>query len=234
MYHDLKLDLCDEQSASSADIIMNGSLAPLVTFTSCFDTITTVNAQPIRLRGGIPIGGIYSGPGVNSTTGVFSPSIAGTGTKTIIYTYTNVLMCSASQSLHVIVDLQPAFTCGNNLMDVRDNKVYPTIQLGSKCWMASNLNYGTELISTQNQRDNCISEKFCYNDNPINCIKLGGLYQWDELMLYDNTPANQGFCPPGWHIPTENEWNNLLQTGQIMALQGVRLNIQVIQDLMPS
>ncbi|MGA3014710.1 MAG: FISUMP domain-containing protein [Bacteroidales bacterium] len=195
--------------ASSADIIMNGSLAPVVTFTSCFDTITTVSAKPIKLRGGIPIGGIYSGPGVNSATGIFTPSTAGTGTKTIIYTYTNVLMCSASQSLHVIVDPQAVFTCGNNLLDVRDNKVYPTIQLGSQCWMASNLNYGTELISTQNQRDNCISEKYCYNDSPINCINQGGLYQWDELMLYDDTPANQGFCPPGWHIPTENEWNNL-------------------------
>jgi uncharacterized protein (TIGR02145 family) len=28
-------------------------------------------------------------------------------------------------------------------------------------------------------------------------------------MLYDNTPVGQGFCPPGWHIPTENEWNTL-------------------------
>jgi uncharacterized protein (TIGR02145 family) len=28
-------------------------------------------------------------------------------------------------------------------------------------------------------------------------------------MLYDNTPAGQGFCPPDWHIPTENDWNTL-------------------------
>ena len=51
--------------ASSADIIMNGAGGSLtVTFTSCFDTITSVNAQPIKLKGGIPLGGIYSGPGV--------------------------------------------------------------------------------------------------------------------------------------------------------------------------
>ena len=35
------------------------------------------------------------------------------------------------------------------------------------------------------------------------------VYQWDELMQYDDTPASQGFCPPGWHIPTENDWNTL-------------------------
>jgi uncharacterized protein (TIGR02145 family) len=28
-------------------------------------------------------------------------------------------------------------------------------------------------------------------------------------MQFDETPADQGFCPPGWHIPTENDWNIL-------------------------
>jgi len=28
-------------------------------------------------------------------------------------------------------------------------------------------------------------------------------------MQYDETPADQGFCPPAWHIPTENDWNIL-------------------------
>ena len=28
-------------------------------------------------------------------------------------------------------------------------------------------------------------------------------------MKYDNTNGAQGFCPPGWHIPTENDWTAL-------------------------
>jgi uncharacterized protein (TIGR02145 family) len=195
--------------ASSAEIIMSGTLAPIVTFTACFDTITTANAKPIKLKGGIPLGGIYSGPGVNSLTGIFTPSVAGTGTKTITYSYTNVVLCTASKNIHIIVQAAPVFTCGNNLTDIRDNKVYPTVQIGSQCWLASNLNFGTILASSQDQRDNCVSEKYCYNDNPINCSNQGGLYQWDELMLYNDTPGDQGFCPPAWHIPTENDWNTL-------------------------
>ena len=195
--------------ASSVDIIMSGTLAPTVTFTSCFDTVTTLNAKPIKLKGGIPLGGTYSGPGVNSLTGIFTPSAAGTGTKTITYTYTNVSSCSASKTIHIIVQATPVFTCGNTLTDIRDGKTYPTVQIGSQCWMAANLNYGTVLVSTQDQRDNCLFEKYCYNDNPANCTSLGALYQWDEMMQYDNTPADQGFCPPGWHIPTENDWNTL-------------------------
>ena len=201
---------CDTNNpASSVDIIMSGNLAPIVTFTSCFDTITTVNAKPIKLKGGIPLGGIYSGPGVNSLTGIFTPSTAGTGTKTITYSYTNVSTCSASKTIHIIVQATPIFTCGNTLNDIRDNTTYATIQIGSQCWMAANLNYGTILVSTQDQRDNCLFEKYCYNDNPANCTNLGALYQWDEMMQYDNTPADQGFCPPGWHIPSETDWNTL-------------------------
>ncbi len=195
--------------ASSAKIIMSGTLAPIVTFTSCFDTITTINAKPIKLKGGIPLGGTYSGPGVNSLTGIFTPALAGIGTHTITYTYTNAALCSALAHAHIINYPLSIVNCGSQITDVRDNKVYQTIQIGSQCWLASNLNYGTILASSQDQRDNCVAEKYCYNDNPINCTNQGGLYQWDELMLFDETPADQGFCPPGWHIPTENEWNVL-------------------------
>ncbi len=195
--------------ASSNKIIMSGTLAPIVTFTSCFDTITTINAKPIRLKGGIPLGGVYSGPGVNSLTGIYTPSLAGVGTHTITYTYTNAALCSALAHAHIVNYPLSIVNCGSPITDIRDNKVYPTIQIGSQCWVSSNLNFGTIIASTQDQRDNCIAEKYCYNDNPVNCTNHGGLYQWDEVMRFDETPADQGFCPPGWHIPSENDWNTL-------------------------
>ncbi|MEI6436861.1 MAG: hypothetical protein WCP32_18710, partial [Bacteroidota bacterium] len=58
--------------ATSSKIIMSGTLAPIVSFASCFDTVTTVNAKPFKLKGGLPLGGIYYGPGVNSLTGTFT------------------------------------------------------------------------------------------------------------------------------------------------------------------
>jgi uncharacterized protein (TIGR02145 family) len=194
---------------SSAKIIMNGTLAPTVTFTACFDTITTINAKPIKLKGGIPLGGVYSGPGVNSITGYFNPAVAGVGTKTITYSYTNSMLCTAAKSISILDLPSSILPCGTNLTDPRDNRVYPTVQIGTQCWLSTNLNFGNILSSSQDQRDNCIAEKYCYNDNPVNCTNHGGLYQWDELMLFDATSAAQGFCPPGWHIPSENDWNIL-------------------------
>jgi uncharacterized protein (TIGR02145 family) len=35
------------------------------------------------------------------------------------------------------------------------------------------------------------------------------VYQWDEIMQYDETVSTQGFCPPGWHVPSEADWNAL-------------------------
>jgi len=195
--------------ASSPKIILSGILAPSVSFAACFDTITTVNAKPIKLKGGIPLGGTYSGPGVNSGTGTFTPAVAGVGTKIITYSYTNSMLCTAAKSISILNLPSSILTCGNNMLDVRDNKTYATIQIGSQCWLASNLNFGTIIASSQDQRDNCIAEKYCYNDNPINCTNHGGLYQWDEVMRFDETPADQGYCPPGWHIPSENDWNTL-------------------------
>jgi uncharacterized protein (TIGR02145 family) len=103
----------------------------------------------------------------------------------------------------------PVFICNNTLTDIRDNSQYPTVKIGTQCWMSTNLNYGSIISSTQMQRDNCLPEKYCFNDNPANCISYGGLYQWDEMMQYNNAPAEQGFCPPAWHVPTENEWTAL-------------------------
>jgi uncharacterized protein (TIGR02145 family) len=195
--------------ASSSKIIMSGTLASTVTFAACFDTITAINAKSITLKGGIPLGGTYSGPGVNPLTGVFSPVLAGAGTHTITYAYTNAALCTSLAHAHIINYPLSIVNCGSPVTDIRDNRAYPTVQIGTQCWLAANLNYGTILSSSQDQRDNCVAEKYCFNDNPVNCTNSGGLYQWDELMQFDETPADQGFCPPGWHIPTENDWSTL-------------------------
>jgi uncharacterized protein (TIGR02145 family) len=177
---------------------------PPVTLTPCWDPKTTSDAKPIRLNGGTPSGGIYSGSGVSA--GFFYPDIAGAGTKTITYSYTNIYGCSANKNQTLIVSNPALFTCGNMLTDVRDNIQYATVTIGSQCWLAENLNWGVTIGSAQMQRDNCVSEKYCYNDNPANCTSWGGLYQWDEVMRYESSGNVQGFCPPGWHIPDENDW----------------------------
>ena len=207
--------------ASSNQIVMTERPMPAVTFIPCFDTITSIDAQPIKLKGGIPLSGTYSGSGVNSLTGIYTPSIAGTGPHLITYSYTNSSLCTAVGHTTITNFPVSSFVCGDALTDIRDARVYQTIQLGSQCWFAEDLNYGVEIPVTQDQRDNCIPEK--YHNPASGIVHPESVYQWDELMQYDNSPANQGICPPAWHIPTETEWNTLFSLYISNGLAGAPL-----------
>lgn len=207
--------------ATSAPVTMQVGTSPDVTFVPCFNIITSAEAQPFKLRGGLPLGGTYSGGTWvnNPSAGMFNPQAAPTGSVAVTYSYTNNAGCTGSAVGYIQNNPAPAsFTCGtDDWTDIRDGKTYHTIQINTQCWMAENLNYGTQIVSTQVQAANCVMEKYCYNNDPVNCNgsagsqpAFGGLYQWDELMMYDNTPASQGICPPGWHVPSESEWTVLL------------------------
>ena len=89
------------------------------------------------------------------------------------------------------------------------NQIYQTVIIGDQIWMAENLNIGTMIPGSNNQNNSGSIEKYCYNDLPANCDTYGGLYQWDEIMQYVTTEGTQGICPPGWHIPTDTEWQTL-------------------------
>ena len=104
---------------------------------------------------------------------------------------------------------QPTFQCGMKMTDSRDGKMYNTVQIGTQCWMAQNLNIGIRINGSQDQTNNQIIEKYCYNDLESNCDVYGGLYQWNEAMQYSTNAGTKGICPTGWHLPTDGEWTTL-------------------------
>ncbi len=104
---------------------------------------------------------------------------------------------------------EESWSCGDSLIDIRDDKTYATVLIDTQCWMQENLNIGTMILGANNQTDNGILEKYCYDDSEANCITYGGLYQWDEAMQYVTTLGAQGLCPTGWHIPTHDEFTTL-------------------------
>jgi uncharacterized protein (TIGR02145 family) len=90
-----------------------------------------------------------------------------------------------------------------------EGHVYHTVQIFSQCWLKENLNVGTRIDGILDQLDNDTIEKYCYDNDSSNCVTYGGLYQWDEMMNYTTMAGAQGICPPGWHIPTDEEWKLL-------------------------
>lgn len=117
--------------------------------------------------------------------------------------------------------LAPTFDCGRLYLDTRDGQEYETVQIGTQCWFAENLNIGTRINTSIGQAPNNIIEKYCYNDQDSMCAKYGGMYRPDEIIqtLERDSSGNviqpsdtffyQGICPDGWHIPSDEEWGQL-------------------------
>ena len=80
--------------------------------------------------------------------------------------------------------------------------------------MAENLNIGKMVLGTEDQKDDKVIERYCYNNDTTKCDEFGGLYQWAEMMQLPsrcNTEScadlieenHRGICPEGWRLMTD-------------------------------
>ncbi len=78
-----------------------------------------------------------------------------------------------------------------SFVDGRDGKSYNTIAMpDGHVWMAENLNF-----DPQSGRD------WCFGNDPSNCRTYGRLYDWETATKV---------CPTGWHLPSDREWQRLV------------------------
>ena len=95
-------------SSDTLNTVINVAALPTVSFSALNAVCATTPA--FGLSGGSPVTatgigtGVYSGIGVTSVTGIFNPSVAGVGTHTITYTYTEVGGCSSSATQTITVN----------------------------------------------------------------------------------------------------------------------------------
>jgi uncharacterized protein (TIGR02145 family) len=206
---------CSQAQGGSATVTVNP--LPYVNFTTCNDLITTSTSRSFTLKGGVPPGGTYYIDGVPAAGGIFNPSVLSTTSHQVTYSYTDFNICrSTSSSVFInIITGSASGSCPQSFIDPRDNTLYKAFTLGGHCWMLTDLNFGTKMASPSTaQTDNCLPEKYCLASDAT-CSTYGGLYQWDELMQYQ-VPASgltvQGLCPPEWHVPTQAEWTDLINS----------------------
>ena len=106
--------------------------------------------------------------------------------------------------------------------DQRDLKVYKTITIGGKEWMAENLAY----LPSVNQPSSWsydLPHYYVYNYYGTNVEEAKATYEYKNYGVLYNWPAAmnsasssdakpsgiQGACPAGWHLPSDAEWKDL-------------------------
>ena len=128
--------------------------------------------------------------------------------------------------------LNPEISYGE-MTDSRDGQIYKTVVIGTRKWMAENLNFETENSS-------------CYNDSLEYCGMYGRLYTWTAAMdtagvfstdavgcghpkdnpwtvsceASSNGDYVRGVCPEGWHLSHNEEWRALILAGNNPVVPG--------------
>jgi uncharacterized protein (TIGR02145 family) len=114
------------------------------------------------------------------------------------------------------------------LADTRDGNLYATVKIGNQTWMAENMKFLPKVnpnkdveVTANHSTSNPFYYVYAYNGTSVELAKresnytiYGVHYNWPATMdgkassNPDGTISSgvQGPCPPGWHVPSDNEW----------------------------
>lgn len=101
----------NSSNCTATSTVFAVTVASLPTVTLGGDTAACLSETSSSLSG-LPVGGIYTGTGAGN--GVFYPNIAGAGLHDVVYTYTDGVGCSNSDTLTVNVHGLPAVTASSS------------------------------------------------------------------------------------------------------------------------
>lgn len=101
-----------------------------------------------------------------------------------------ITVSDLSNSLSTSITINIVNSPFDYFTDARDGNIYKTISIGNQVWFAENMNY------------QMTSECWTYDDNEENAETYGRLYSWATATVA---------CPSGWHLPSNTEWNTLIE-----------------------
>ncbi len=97
----------------------------------------------------------------------------------------------------------------DSVTDERDGAVYKTVSIGDQVWMAQNLNYAIDSSWSPKPYISYLTDTVWTADSSSKYSdKYGRFYQWSSIL--GAAPQEEHICPTGFHIPTNKEWEKLV------------------------
>jgi len=221
------------QISCKKDIVQPGTGVPIIVTSQVTSIVLTsaVSGGNITSDGGASVTarGVAYGTAQNPTRanrttsngtgiGVFTSTLSGLTASTQYYVRayaTNYVGTGygSQVSFRTLAAGSPQQCPGTPTVTDVDNNTYNTVQIGTQCWMKSNLkvskyrngnNIPTGL--SDSAWEYTTSGTYAISDNnPVNDGLYGKMY--NHYAVTDI----RGLCPTGWHVPSDGEWNILVK-----------------------
>lgn len=128
---------------------------------------------------------------------------------------------SVTEELHMDFSPPPIVNIGG--------RSYPYVKIGNQLWLAENLDYkfaynGGTLPIGVNGTPSTPSAWYYDNDEAtygVNGNKYGLLYNWYAAKYLDDNKST--LLPEGWHVPTTEEWDTLMNAVGGNSIAGTKL-----------
>jgi uncharacterized protein (TIGR02145 family) len=101
----------------------------------------------------------------------------------------NLTVNDISNSLTKTISIEITENPYGELTDNRDGQVYQTIEVDGQTWIAENMKFETT------------GDSWVYENDDPNFEKYGRLYTYESAIEA---------CPDGWHLPSNNEWESMI------------------------
>lgn len=171
----------------------------------CWDTLTGPTTDKKRTADGAGPGSFEStisglSPGTHYFVRAFATNNQGTvyGNEISFTTHIPGVIFNPNVTYGAITDIE--------------GKTYKTVVIGTQVWMAQNLrttkfNDGTSipLVTGDGEWSNLVTPGYCWFNNNDSIFEniYGAYYNWFAV-----TSGN--LCPVGWHVPSDTEWQTLI------------------------
>lgn len=111
------------------------------------------------------------------------------------------------QNLYLAIETQSTNETGS-IVDIRDNREYRTVKIGEQWWMSENLAY-LPMVSNPSVESQTSPHYYVYDYMGTNVSEAKATDNYNTYGSLYNWTAAQDACPTGWHLPSENELQEL-------------------------